>query len=1060
MAGTTVSQLDIQLTADSKKASSAIDDLAKSLAKLKGSLGPLVNTNVKISNSFNNTSRNITKASNAMKDYANKADKSSKSLKSITDKLAQNISKTRTLAGAFNSAANVMANWFTESNEYIETLNLFNVTMGESADEAYKFAESVSNAMGIDIAEWMQYQGTFKNLTAGFGVASDKANIMSQNLTQLSYDLASFFNTDVETAFDKLSSAMSGQVKGLREFGIDTTVASLQEYALAKGIDASVRSMSQAEKSMLRYNYIMEKSQIVHNDMARTIVTPANSLRILSAQITQMKRALGNVVSVIAVQFIPYIQIMVEAIRKAAESLANLLGFELPKIDYESMSGGFASGFEDAEESVDGTSGKLKKLKKQLMGFDELNILNSLDKEDGGGASGGVSGGGAGSSMKPIEYNFLKGLKTDKLDKIKKKLEAIWKVVKPLAVTFAAMFAVGFLMKAVSAISAMVSAFKGFAIINTFLDGFMLIKTLGGTFSQSFTAGLKAITQSLTGAQRAFLGIGTAIAEFLVIFTVVKDLTYSVSTGTATFGQILTSTIAIVVALGAAWLAFSIAFCSTPIGAAVTLIVGATAAIAGWVAGLSKAGKEAYESSEDFQIMQASIETTTAISERCAASIDSMKTAVQTLDDVSANYALAKSLTTEIFDLNEKAHLSQYELAQLKTKVEVLNGLNIDGLHLAIDETTGRVIQTRKETEELIKSLEKEAQMEALRDVLVEAYKAQYRAMTDNVTASKELDMAATEVNKTQKELSETVWYEFKKRGELKAQLDKQTEALESAKKAMDDSDKTYKDATSTIEDVTKKYTDLAEGQEVVIGATQKAAKEIELAATGANKSAANIVKGATEGITKNSKEYIKAVGGMAESGNDEFAKAIDSHSPAKVYIGYAKNIIDGLVKGVNDNKVTILNKMRNLASEMGDAFSKAIKNTNIGLDVSYSTWVSPSKQKVYKALDLPGFPSLRWYTYAQGGFPSVGEAFIARENGPELVGSIGRKTAVANNDQIITGIESGVYRAMMAASANKQGGSQTIRIINEIDGDVVGEKVIQYYNGKVLQTGVSPLLV
>ena len=85
---------------------------------------------------------------------------------------------------------------------------------------------------------------------------------------------------------------------------------------------------------------------------------------------------------------------------------------------------------------------------------------------------------------------------------------------------------------------------------------------------------------------------------------------------------------------------------------------------------------------------------------------------------------------------------------------------------------------------------------------------------------------------------------------------------------------------------------------------------------------------------------------------------------------------------------------------------------------------------------------------------------FIAREAGPELVGSIGKKTAVANNDQIISGIEAGVYRAVVAASSSNRGGNQTIRIINEIDGDVVGEKVIQYHNGRVLQTGQSPLLV
>jgi hypothetical protein len=98
---------------------------------------------------------------------------------------------------------------------------------------------------------------------------------------------------------------------------------------------------------------------------------------------------------------------------------------------------------------------------------------------------------------------------------------------------------------------------------------------------------------------------------------------------------------------------------------------------------------------------------------------------------------------------------------------------------------------------------------------------------------------------------------------------------------------------------------------------------------------------------------------------------------------------------------------------------------------------------------------------FAEGGFPNMGEMFIARERGPELVGNIGRKTAVANNDQIISGIESGVYRAVMAANSMKQGGgSQTIRIINEIDGEKVGEKVISYHNGIVMQTGVSPLLV
>ena len=233
-----------------------------------------------------------------------------------------------------------------------------------------------------------------------------------------------------------------------------------------------------------------------------------------------------------------------------------------------------------------------------------------------------------------------------------------------------------------------------------------------------------------------------------------------------------------------------------------------------------------------------------------------------------------------------------------------------------------------------------------------------------------------------------------------------------------------------------------------------------------------------SKGIKDNSKQYTGAVKDMANGGNDAFADAIDSHSPAKKYIEYARNIILGLVNGITDNKASILNTIKNLANDLGNTFNKALNFDgmvtkinkslnnikiptfkNINLSVSFSTWVSSDKKKVYEALGLSGWPSLYWYE--GGGFPDVGEMFIAREAGPELVGSIGRKTAVANNDQIISGIERGVYRAVVSANSNNNGGgTQTIHIVNEIDGDVVGEKVIKYHNGKVIQTGVSPLLV
>ena len=1066
----TIDELNIQIEAESKKATDAVDKLIDRLEKVYSKLNVLDIANKKASSGLDKTTNSANKGTNAIDKYSNSTNKATKSSKNFTDALVAKISKFHTLYGAFKSAAQKMGDLFNESNKYIETLNLFNVTMGDSADAAYKYAESVQKLVGIDIAEWMQYQGTFKNLTSGFGVAGDAANTMSQNLTQLSYDMASFFNTDVETAFDKLSSAMSGQVKGLREFGIDTTVASLQEYALAKGIDTKVRSMTQAEKSMLRYNYIMEKSIIMQGDMARTLITPANSLRILSAQLTQLKRAFGNVISVIAVKFIPYVQAMVQITTDAANALANLFGFELPKIDYSGLGGNMSSDFEDSEDSLDGVSDSLKKIKKQLMGFDELNIISNPDSDS---SAAGVSAGGALGNMELLEYDFLSNIDLSGLDKAKKKLKEIWKVLKPIATLITGIFAVGTIMKWVSAIG------TGIVAITTALYGsnigFAFLAWAGG--AATFTESILYLSATMSTLQKIFLGIATVIAEFLVVFTLVKDLTIDVSNGTATLGQYITTGIALVGAFAAAWIALSVVFGSTPIGALISAVVLLVASIAGVISGLSEAGRQAYESSEDFKIMQASIETTTAISDRCADSVDAMKSAVDRLDESSLNYAIAKNLTTEIFDLNEKAQLSQYELAQLKLKVETLNGLNIDGLHLAIDETTGRVIQSRKETEKLIETLEKEARLEAMKDILVQSYKAQYQAIQDNNVAYDEYIMASDAVKETQKKLADTAWYEFGKRGELTAQLKKQKEAMESAKKAFDDSRAVNEKATKTIENVSKEYEKLVIGQNNVTETTKKAADAIGTAASGANTNAANVVAGATKGIKDNSKAYTGAVKDMANGGNEAFANAIDSHSPAKKYIEYARNIILGLIKGLNDNKQSVLNSISSLAKDMGDKFNKSLnfdgmvskinKSLNnikiptfkdIGLNVTFSTWVSSDKKKIYEALGLSGWPKLNWY--ADGGLPDMGEVFIAREAGPELVGSIGRKTAVANNDQIVSGIESGVYRGMMAANSTNKGGSQTIRIINEIDGDKVGEKVIQYHNGKVMQTGVSPLLV
>ena len=352
-----------------------------------------------ITDSFNDLSRTTFNSQyiGAVNNTANAVYNYGRALGQATENVQRHANHTRTLfhrlattVGQFyilymaaKKVANIYAEWYTKSNDFIENMNLFEVTMRSGTNAALDYAKSVEQIMGIDLADWLNYQGKFQQLSKGFGVASEQADIMSKNLTQLSYDLSSFFNVDAQKAFEKLSSAMAGQVKGLREYGIDVTVASLQQYALSKGIDLTVRNMTQAQKAVLRYNYILEKTVNIQGDMARTIITPANSLRILNAQLERLKRTLGNIISVVVTKFIPYVQAGVNLITKFAERIANAFGFELPKIDYSGLDDA-VSITEDMDDAASNLSddfadaaAEAKKLKYQLMGFDELNILKS-----------------------------------------------------------------------------------------------------------------------------------------------------------------------------------------------------------------------------------------------------------------------------------------------------------------------------------------------------------------------------------------------------------------------------------------------------------------------------------------------------------------------------------------------------------------------------------------------------------------------------------------------------------------------------------------------------------
>lgn len=323
-----------------------------------------------------------------------------------------------TVYTGLRKVSSLIAKAITKSNAYQENLNLFTVAMGKYADQALKYGQTVSDILGIDISQWVRNQGVFMTLATGFGVVGDRAYTMSKNLTQLGYDISSFFNISVEDAMQKLQSGISGELEPLRRLGYDLSQARLEAVALSLGIDKSVASMTQAEKAELRYYAIMTQVTTAQGDLARTLDAPANQLRILKAQFEMAAQAIGNIFIPALNAILPYAIAVVQVIREIANAIANLFGFKLTEVDYSGV-GELASGAGDLATGLDDAAGAAKKLKQYTAGFDELNVFAPANAS-GSGAGGG---GGTGFDFEMPEYDFLGNAISTKVGEIKAMLE-------------------------------------------------------------------------------------------------------------------------------------------------------------------------------------------------------------------------------------------------------------------------------------------------------------------------------------------------------------------------------------------------------------------------------------------------------------------------------------------------------------------------------------------------------------------------------------------------------------------------------------------------------------
>lgn len=393
-----------------------IDKFTQQMTALAAAMKPFADEMQKVSNGFSAFPSKIQKLITSTEKYNASARKATTTTGKFTSGLkALNVAA---VAITFRKIGHFIAQAVTESNKYQEDLNLFTVALGQYAAEAQNYAEKVSDVMGIDPAQWLRNQGVFNTLLTGFGDTAERAQLMSQNLTQLGYDISSFFNISIEDAMQKLQSGISGELEPLRRLGYDLSQARLEQTALNLGIKESVANMTQAEKAELRYYAIMTQVTTAQGDMARTLEAPANQLRILQAQLTQAARAIGNIFIPTLNAILPYAIAVVQVIREIANALANLAGFKLTEVDYSGVNSA-AVGAGSLADNLDDAAGAAKKLKQYTAGFDELNVF----APNTGSGSGAGAGGAGGFDFDLPTYDFLGDAVQTRIGEIKKMIE-------------------------------------------------------------------------------------------------------------------------------------------------------------------------------------------------------------------------------------------------------------------------------------------------------------------------------------------------------------------------------------------------------------------------------------------------------------------------------------------------------------------------------------------------------------------------------------------------------------------------------------------------------------
>lgn len=1034
-----------------------IDNFTQKIQKLSTALEPLANNLEKINTGLKSLPTSISKINNQTNQMSTK--RSTNIFTVLTKGVSGILVKLQILGQNIQKVVSRTTEMMSNASEYEEALNLFTVTLGSYAKEALSWITKFTDALHLDPSEVIQYMGSFNSLIKGLGVGSDKAYLMSKNLTQLVYDLASFKNLDIQTAFQKLQSAMSGEIEPLRNVGVALTQATLQELLYSQGLEVNVSNLDEATKAQLRYIQIMKSSTEWQTDMARTLISPSNALRVMQQEFKKLAKAIGSIFIPIVMQVLPYVMALTEMLTDLANRIASFFGYEITDIDYSNIKDGTEI-LGDMEKQADNTTNALRTM---LAPFDELNVVQEHTK--GGTGLGGL---GEGLDLDLPSYDALAGL-TKKLDenveKAKKNLNALLGTAKKLAIVFGGLWATKQLLAFTGKVSDLYNILKtgngtldkNNTLFKRMIDRYKSARSEGNGF-------ITSLRNMLTPAQKVVATIGGMATAFGLAYTSMKE----VGNGSKSLTDVLPL---LTIAVGG--LATAVGLLVNPLAGIGVAITGVIGGIIGYTKGFNSVNdvvKETYTTLDNYNTKMADLKAT------IAQTMTADNTQIQNVQDLRNELSL-------LVDENGKVKKGyedrvEYILNQLNgalgTEYKLVDGQiqqyqelekNIDNViakkiaertldtgQSAYDEAKSRenelwkarktAIENTTEAENNYKAITKEVEQvqDKINNMLLDPLIPRFRIEEDKkeLARLKRQQTATYALYQNKKKLSDEAVKNYDKNQKLIRDYDSLTaDYFANNYNRMRISADQFKDnIIQNEEDIGEailnklEISEYAYSQDYDLYAKYDEQK-LKLAQAQRDaqiQSAKDTLVRSTQSVIDLTPSMISAWNKLSKSSSKAYTDGLNQLEP---------DVRQKVVSSVNalGYSSTLTTALDNAGTKLGKTLGKALGNS-----VTDSMKVDPTAlaKKINDAfghlhtvggllgLTKDLFPNIT--AREDGGFVPNSTLFYANEHGtPEFIGKIGNQTAVANNDQIVTSMTN----AMVTAVSRMNFGGRGKTIVN-----------------------------